>query len=389
VDPRPPSPASPPSRDDNNVKVLLVACAVAIVVVLVGGFVLLRGAGDDDASEEATAGASTASEGAPDGLVEMCRNGAPAGAAYTSSPGFHGARAYIGSDAGAWEPEPLPDSWQREETELVACAKRIEATPAGHCTLESGPGNPRLFQMHATRYSVVIYDAGTANALVRTTLDGSDTSCPSVAIIKPNQTALYADPQGLDELLRPFVEVAHETGEVPLGRPATLPSDLPPECPAPPFDVTVADGPDVRPLSVPGAVIVERSEGRQDRVEVWLAGFPFSAEDVVNDDPPFAGRGTWLVLHFSREGASIDASVFEAGDVVAYAGAPPTASYRVAPELHPNTYAERKNADPSAVVQQSGDVKILHVDDEVVCMAMALTSNLGTSATGRITATRS
>jgi hypothetical protein len=52
-------------------------------------------------------------------------------------------------------------------------------------------------------------------------------------------------------------------------------------------------------------------------------------------------------------------------------------------------YAERKNADPYAVVEHVGQATVLYADDEVVCFDVALGSNIGASVTGRITATRS
>jgi hypothetical protein len=389
-------PATAPSSarsagDGTNTKLLLIAGAAAVVLVLVAGVVLLAGSGEDSSTDAQTAATSDGAD--TEDVVEMCRNPSVArGEPYERAPGLHGAKAFLGSGSGAFEEEPLPDGWERSRTELVACATRTEAMPAGQCTLSSGPGSSgRLFQMHATRWSVVVYDAGTGAALATATLDGSDTTCPSVAIIKPNQTDLYADPQGLDEMLRSYVEVPDETGTVPLGRPAPLPSDLPPACPAPPFEVTVADGPDAQTLSVPGAVAIENTKVREAQVEVWLAGFPFSADDLSADDPPFAGRGTWAILHFSRDGGSIDHDTLTTGDVVPHGASPAGAAapYGVVPVVQPNSFAERKNANPTAAVEPAGSVTIVHADDRVVCLEMALTSNLGASVSGRITATRS
>jgi hypothetical protein len=167
-----------------------------------------------------------------------------------------------------------------------------------------------------------------------------------------------------------------------------LGEDLPAECPAPPFAVTIADGPDVRPLSVPGAVAVQRTEGRNDTVEVWMAGFPFGPDDIAVGEPPFAGKGSWAVLHLSGRGP-VDHSTFEAGDIVPWVSAADSPTgYRVGPEVQPNMTAERRNANPGETLVQQGEVRVVYADDEILCLDMALSSNLGASVTGRITATR-
>jgi hypothetical protein len=369
--------------------VALIVGGVIAAVVLVAGFLVIsaRGGGDDEVDAAASATSARTDDG---DLRAMCADPQPPlGEPYERTPGYHGVRSYVGTEVD-YEAGPVVEEWARTPVEIVACVTRTGATPVGPCQLTTNAGSAgRTFTMHATQWEAVVYDAGTGEPLTTATLAGADTSCPSVAVIKPGQSALYAQPDGLDALLRPFVEVPDASGSVPLGTADPLPDDLPAECPTPPFAVTIADGPDVRSLSVPGAIAIERDGARRGRLEVWLADFPFDGADISAKEPPFAGRGSWAVLHIDGD-SHVDHETLETGEVIPRSDSPAATGspYSVGPQVQPNAYAERKNADPAAVEVKEGQVKVLHADDAVLCLEVDLRSNLGASVTGRITATR-
>jgi hypothetical protein len=378
-----PAPSGPSNRPDTKV---VVGAAILALIVLVAGFVIFSGGHDSGEPSAVISGGDAEGLAEPALLGGMCDDPSePAGEPLDGEPGYHGTQMYTGTGkvSGTYERHFGPDGWTRAETQVVACATRTEAVPTHECVM-SGDSGATSFTMHRTSWDIVVYDAGTGETLTTAQAEGTNTECPTVTMVDPGQRDFFADPDGFDDIVRSFAEVPDETGSVPLDGPDPLPEDLPDECPRQPFDLTISDGPDVRPVSVPGAVAVEND----DKVQVWFADFAFSASDVTYDDPPFDGRGSWATLFFS--GAALHRDTLKAGDVVTRVGSPEAegARHTVNVVVHPNQQAERLNADPSnRQPVNTGTATVLYNDGEVLCLDLDLTSDLGASAIGVITAT--
>jgi hypothetical protein len=377
------APGSPPESGggDRGRKIVLAATLGVVVLALVlGGLVVLGSSGDDEVDPRLTETAGPATDG---DHSEICRSGsasASGATAYEQTAGYHGVEIWTQNqdfDDVGWVAVPPDDVAWNANVELVACVERVDSSEAEVCT---GYEGGRTVTLHDATYEVILYAAADASEVTKTTVEG-DGGCPlSDLFVDGELTSDYYKPAGgLDDLLRPYVEVPDADGNVPA--PATpevaLPTTDAEGCTRPPFEFQLrrADGSEST-VSFPYAWNLRFEY--EPRQMVILTDFPVDPEALRFGLPDVPEGGTMVRLTFRpRDENRTEGTIqFRQGDT-AERGFDPSTPIEVDLMIDDGP---RDNGDPQ------GAVVVTRPDNEFLCLDVDLRSAVGTQAVGSVAA---